>query len=215
MQCLDYPMRITRNWWPSVDTMLTVIFRMGLWPCHILHCVQWLPIRLLWITAHKSLTNYLIYKTKNLWGSIDAHFQDGEVNMSLALLLIKAANMLVTHNSKHIPFQLPYLHYQKALTLCWWSVQGGNDVDTNYIAHIGGQTSIMGKCHSTTLGLYKMQHPKSLTLCWHSVDAVLTLCWRCVDTVLTLCWHCVDTLLTLMFRCSNRDNNDIAYNGGQ
>jgi hypothetical protein len=36
--------------------------------------------------------------------------------------------------------------------------------------------SIMGKCRSTALALYKMQHSKLLTLCWHSVDAVLMLC---------------------------------------
>jgi len=29
-------------------------------------------------------------------------------------------------------------------------------------------TSNMGKCCSTALGLYKMQHTKLLTLCWHS-----------------------------------------------
>jgi len=58
----------------------------------------------------------------------------------------------------------------------------------------------MGICCSRVLGLFKMQHSKSLTLCWHSVDAVMMLCWRPVDALLTLCWRSVDVLLTLCWR---------------
>ena len=51
-------------------------------------------------------------------------------------------------------------------------------------------TSIMDRCHSTALGLHKMQHPKLLTLYWHSVDAVLTLCsrslWGAVTSTFTI-----------------------------
>jgi len=47
---------------------------------------------------------------------------------------------------------------------------------------------IMGKCRSTALESYKMQHPRLLTLYWHSVDALLMLCWRSVDGLLTVCW---------------------------
>jgi len=153
MRRLHYPICITRNWWPSVDARLTVISRMGLWLCHFLYWLQWLPIRLLRITVSNSLTKYLIYQTNDLWGSIDAHFRDGELNVLLPLLLIKAANMSVTHNSKHIPFQLLNWHYQKALMLCWWSVWDGSEIDTNHIANKGGQTLIMGKCRSISLGL--------------------------------------------------------------
>jgi len=72
-------------------------------------------------------------------------------------------------------------------------------------------TSIMGKCHSTALGLHKMQCPKSLPLCWHSVDAVLTLCWRSVDALLTLCWRSVlaeatSTLTLLPIKGANTSN---------
>jgi len=54
------------------------------------------------------------------------------------------------------------------LTLCWCSVCGVA-VSTHRISPIkAANTSIMGKCRSTALGLYKMQHTKSLTLCWRS-----------------------------------------------
>jgi hypothetical protein len=53
-------------------------------------------------------------------------------------------------------------------------------------------TLIMGKCHSTVLESYKMQHPRLLMLSWCSVDAQLMLSWRSVDTLLTLCWRSVD-----------------------
>jgi hypothetical protein len=68
--------------------------------------------------SSKQITYQLPYlQDKNCGGSIDIHFQNGEVTVSLALLLINAANMLVMHNSKHIPFQLPYLHDQESLAL--------------------------------------------------------------------------------------------------
>jgi len=54
-------------------------------------------------------------------------------------------------------------------------------------------TSIMGKCHSTVLGLYKMQHPNLLTLSWRSLD----------------------TLLTFIFGWSDIEINDLACEGHQ
>jgi len=171
MWCLHYPICMTRDWWPSVDARLMVIFRTGLWLHNFLYCLKWLPISWWRITASRSLTNYLIRQMKTLWGSVDAHFQNAEVNASLTLLLIKAATMLVMHNSKHIAFKSPYLHYQKVMMLCWRSVQGGSDIDTHHNANEGSQTSIMGKCRSSTLGLYKMQCPKLSRLCWGSVDS--------------------------------------------
>jgi hypothetical protein len=88
----------------------------------------------------------------------------------------------------------------------------------------------MDKCCSTAVGLYKVQHTKSLTLCWRSFSA-----WGCdhvaitfaqnscqyddygylpyqspwiiqdakpkiVDTLLTLCWHSVDAVMMLCWR---------------
>ena len=67
------------------------------------------------LVMHNSeqITHQLPYqKAKFRWGSIDTDFQNGEVTVSLALLTVKAANMLVTRNRKHIQLQSPYLHYQ-------------------------------------------------------------------------------------------------------
>jgi len=171
MWCLHYPICITRNSWHSVYTQLTDNFGMGLWPYNFLFCQWWLAIRWLWITVSKSLTNYLIQKAKFGWGSIDAHFQNREVTVSPAHLMVNAANMLVTHNRKHILFQSPYLHYQISLTLCWHAVKGGRDIDTNHIANKGYQTSTIHTGRSTTLGLYNIQCLKLLTLFWCSGDA--------------------------------------------
>jgi len=107
-----------QQWSPSVNADSTDIVRMALWECHLLFCTYWVAIHWLWIAASKSLTNYLIYKTKQSGGSIDAW---GVAALTQTVLPIKAAN-----------------------------------------------TSIMGKCRSTALGLYKMQHPKSWMLCWPS-----------------------------------------------
>jgi hypothetical protein len=150
---------------------MTVNFKMGLWPDNFLFCQWWLAICWLCITVNKSLTNYLIQKAKFRWDSIDAHFQNGEMTVPLALLMVKAANMLVTHNRKHIPFQSPYLHYQISLMLCWRTVKRDSDIDTNHIANTGCQTSTIHTGRSTTLGVYNMQCPKSLTLFWCSGDA--------------------------------------------
>jgi len=133
MWCLHYPICITSNWLPSVDAGLTDIVRMAPWPWHFLFCTNWLALHWLQIAASKSLPNYLIYKTNNCGGSIDAW---GVVALTQTILPIKAAN-----------------------------------------------TSIMGKCRSTALGLYMMQHPKSFTLCWRSFSD-----WGC-DHVAISCGH--------------------------
>jgi len=171
MWCLHYPICIMRNSWHSVDTQLMVNFRMGPWQYNFLFCQWYLAIRWLWRTVSKSLTNYLIQKAKFRWSSFDAHCQDGEVTVPLALLTVQAANMLVTHNRKHIPFQSPYLQYQISLTLCWRAVKGGSDIDSDHIANEGCQMSTIHTGRSTTLGLYNMQRPKLLMLFWCSGDA--------------------------------------------
>jgi hypothetical protein len=206
MRHLHYPICITRNWWPSVEAGSTDSIRIALWVCYILFWAYRVGICWLWIAVCKSLTNYLIYKTKTCGRSVDAW---GVAALRQTILPIQAAN-----------------------------------------------TSIMGKCHSTALGLYKMQHTKLLTLCWrsfsdwgwdhvaiyfahngyHSVNskymslqspriiqdatlkiihALLTLCWRYVDALLILCWCCVDALLMLILRCSSIGTHDIAYKGCQ
>jgi len=170
MWSLHCPICIASNSWDSVNTQFTVNFKMGPWPYNFLFCQWWLAISWLWITVSKSLTNYLIQKAKLHWGSIDAHFQNGEATVPLAILMVRAANMLVTHNRKHIPFQSPYLHYQISLMLCWHAVKGGGNIDTNHIAHKGYQTSTIHTGRGTTLQIYNMQCPKWLMLFWWCGD---------------------------------------------
>jgi len=81
---------------------------------------------------------------------------------------------------------------------------GAVTVSLSLLRTKAANTLIMGKCRSTALESYKMQHPRLLTLCWPSVDALLKLCW----------WS-VDALLTLIVRWSDVDIDDFAYNGGQ
>jgi hypothetical protein len=60
-------------------------------------------------------------------------------------LLIQAANLLVTYNSKLIPFQLCYLHYQNKLTLGWHSVTGCYELHTPHRVNQVDQISIMAE----------------------------------------------------------------------
>jgi hypothetical protein len=57
-----------------VDVPLTLIVRMGRWPCCYLFCQYKRPIHPLCIITTKSLVNYCTYKATNLWRSVDAHF---------------------------------------------------------------------------------------------------------------------------------------------
>jgi len=179
---------MTRNSWHSGDTQLTVIFWMRPWPHNFLFRQWWLAIRWSWITVRKSLTNYLIEKAKFCWGFIDADFQNGEVTLSLVLSTLKAANMMVTHNRKLIPFQSAYLHYQISLTLRWHAVEGGSNINTNHIANQGCETSTIHTGCSTILGLCNMQRQNV--------------------------WLSLDGLMMRIFRCSEIDSNHILLKGG-
>jgi len=117
------------------------------------------------------------------------------------------------------------------LTLCWRTFWGVT-VSTNTILPIKpANTSIIDKCRSTALGLYKMPHTNSLTLCGRSFSdrccdhVTIAFAQNCcqyvdyghmplqspwsihdatpktVDTLLTLSWHCVDVLMTLCWCC--------------
>jgi hypothetical protein len=99
-----------------------------------------------------------------LWD--DGYCQNGTVTWSLALLTMLGGNTLVMNSSEQITYQLPYVQAQT------W----GGSIDAWGVAALtqtilpvkAAKSSIMGKCRSTALGLYKMQNTKSLTLCWHS-----------------------------------------------
>jgi hypothetical protein len=115
--------------------------------------------------------------------------------------------------------------------LCWRSFWGVA-VSTHTILPIkAANTLIMGKCSSTALGLYKMQHTKLLTLCgrsssdwgydlvaisfarngcqyidsgymsYQNLGIIEDATRKIIDTLLTLCWPCVDARLMLCW-CS-------------
>jgi len=70
----------------------------------------------------KQIASQLTYlQDKNCWRSIDAHFQNVAVTVSLSLLAIKAANTLIMDNSEQIASQLSHLQVQKLLTFRWHS----------------------------------------------------------------------------------------------
>jgi len=139
-----------------IDPPLLLILRMGQWPCYSLCCLFKLLISRLCISSTKSPFNYRTYKNKNRWCSVDAHFQSVAVILSVSLLPMKAANMLVMHNSEQISAQIPYLQDRKLLMLRWHSIEaplmlhwhsgdaavmiilGGRGVVTNNIANRGG-----------------------------------------------------------------------------
>jgi len=105
-----------------VDALLTLIFRLGMGPCHFLFCPSRLPICWLWIPQSKWHPNGLTYKIKNRWRSIDAYFQNVAVTVSISLFPIKAAHILVMDKTEQIGFQLTYLQQKISLTLRWRSV---------------------------------------------------------------------------------------------
>jgi len=106
------------------------------------HCFAWkrLPIHCIWnITTDQHLHNPGC-KAKNLWRSVDHHFQNGAVTVSLAVLPIQPANVSVMLNIDQITVQLPRLWDQKSLTRCWrsfhwivWSISVAiNNCTNNY-----------------------------------------------------------------------------------
>ena len=137
MRCLHYPISIASNWWPSVDTGLTNIVRMAPWLGNFLFCAYWVAIRWLLIAVSKSLTNYLIYKTKNWGGSIDTW---GVVVLTQTILPIKAANMSNISKCRSTALGLCKMQHTKSLTLCWRSFSDwGCDHVAISFAHNGGQ----------------------------------------------------------------------------
>jgi len=127
-----------------VDALLTLIFRMGQWPCRDRFCSVWTPIRWLWVHAVGEHLDFPWSNTQNRWHSVDD---------LLPLYWFAVDNLL---------------------TLCWRSFPGVA-VSTHTILPIkAANTSIMGKCRITALGLYKMQHLTSLKLCWRAFSE-----WGC------------------------------------
>jgi len=121
-----------------VDALLTLIFRLGLGPCHFFFCTQRLPIRWLWVNAVAQPLNHIRCNTRDCWRSVD----------TLLMLCWRFVDGL--------------------LTLCWRSLSGEATSTLTILHIKAADTSIMDKCRSATPGWYMMQHTKSLTLCWRS-----------------------------------------------
>jgi hypothetical protein len=119
IRCLHYPICITSNWWPSVNAELTDIVRTAPCTCHFLFCTYWMVIYWLWIPASKSLTNYLIYKTKHCGASIDAW---GVAAWTETILPIKVADTSNMDKCRSTALGLYKMQHRKLLTLCWRSV---------------------------------------------------------------------------------------------
>ena len=105
-----------------VDALLTLIFRLGMGPCHFLFCPSRPPVCWLWRPASKWHSNGVTYKIKNRWRSVDVHFWNVAVTVSISPLPIMAADTLVMDNSEQIGFQLTYLPQIILLTLRWCSI---------------------------------------------------------------------------------------------
>jgi len=138
-----------------VDTLLTLIFRVGLWPCRLLFCTQRQPIRWLWVNAVAQPLNHIRCNTQDCWCSVDA----------LLMLCWCSVEALLT---------VCWRSVDSLLTLCWRSLLGEATPTLTILPIKAANTSIMDKCRSAALGWYKMQHTKSLTLCWRSFSA-----WGC------------------------------------
>jgi len=104
-----------------VDTPLTLIVKMrqGAWYYYFWFGRQ--PILSLWMATTNWHLGYPRCTAKNRWCSLEAHFQNGAVIVSLTLLPRKAASRLVMDSSNHLTIQLPYLQDWKSLTLHWRS----------------------------------------------------------------------------------------------
>jgi hypothetical protein len=71
----------------------------------------------LWVNVAEQPFDYVRFKIINRLHSIDTHFPTVVVTVSFSLLAIKAAIMLVMHDSMQIAFQVQYFQDTKLLTL--------------------------------------------------------------------------------------------------
>jgi len=73
---------------------------------------------------NKSLFNYLTYKIKHRWRSVDTHFQNGAGSLSHSLLLWNTANTSFMTLCIQLPPRLPKMQHQKSLTGHWLTCSG-------------------------------------------------------------------------------------------
>jgi len=158
-------------------------------------------------------------KAANRWCSVDAHFQNGAVTMSISLLPVKATNTSVTCSSDQVTFRLHHLQDQKSWLPGWHSFLGcGSDNATSYFAYTASQYIDHGLMSFPSPWIVQDWRPKivdaSLTLIlrmgqpacrlpfnllgrpmislWEDVTVQAFDCWSCKTKN---CWCSVDTHL--------------------
>jgi hypothetical protein len=171
--------------------------------------------------------------TRNWWPSVEAWSTNSiRIALSVCYILICAYRAAIHWLWIAVCQSLTnYLIYKTKTCRCSVDAWGVAVLRQTILPIQAANTSIMGKCHSTALGLYKMQHTKLLTLCWRSFSDWgwdhVAICFahngcqyadseymsyrspwiiqdatlKIIDTLLTLCWHCVDALVMLCWRC--------------
>jgi hypothetical protein len=185
-----------------VDALLTLISRLGLWPCRILFCSQSLPICWLCVNTVAQPLNRTRCNTQVYWHSVD--------DLLMLCWCSVDARLMVCWRSVAAHCQVKWRRHERIclyrwpilwswidavaqpLNVTWCNTQnrwryvdahfqiGAVNMSPSLLHTMSANTLIMGECRSTACESYKMQHPRLLTLCWYSVDALFTPCWRSV-----------------------------------
>ena len=176
---LDYTRCYAQNRWCSVNALLRLRWR----SVDALLMLCWCSVDALLTLSWRSVDALLTL----CWCSVDALlmlcWQSSfcVVTTTLTTLPIQAANTSIMDKSCSLALGLYQMQHPKLLTLCLCSVDTlltlifrCCDINIYHIDYKEPNTPIMGTSRSTALGLYKMQHPKSMTLCWRSFSE-----WGC------------------------------------
>jgi len=124
--------------------------------CHLLICLERLPITPQLRSAIKRHLDYPRCKTLNCWCSVDVYFQDGAGSVSLRLLPIKEANTSFMTVCNRLPLRLPKMQYQQLLTLHWRSFPGwGREHVSPLFDYKGGQYIQKEQWH-TILNIWRL-----------------------------------------------------------
>jgi len=152
-----------------VDSPLTLIVMIRHGACHVLFRLSWRPILSVCIKTAKSVINYLPYKTKNRWHSVDMQFQKQAGSVSLSLLPIKEACMSFMNGSHQSWCRVTMMHSHKLLTHSWHTFsEWAWSVSLSLLVINAAYTSFMNVCIQLPLRIPNMQDQKSLTCRWVS-----------------------------------------------
>jgi len=117
----------------------------------------------------KSLTNYLTYKTKNCWRSVDAQFQNWAGSVSLSPLRMKAACMSFLNLCDQLPCRVTIMSTQTLLMHHWRSLSwSGMERVAIFLAYKGSQYFQYALKWPSLWLITWLTTPK---ICWCSVDA--------------------------------------------